>query len=298
MNGEDRGNLYLLTGLIIGIALGIYYAWMISPIQYVDTDPSSLAEEYKDAYRLVIAQAYQANGDLVRARARASLIDADNPGRALAAQAQRMIAANAPAADARAVAALSADLLSNRPDSVQTSLAGQSSTAAPGDPTATLPAGDGATPAAPDPAQPGGDAVRTATPRLPASATPSPTVTLTPLPTYTPSRTPSATPALNAPFSLKNRQEVCDGSVKAGLIVFNVTGPGGEPLAGVKITVAYGDRVETFYTGLAPNISLGYADFATVPGVTYEVKVGDASEAIRNIMLSNCGLKLDFSQEQ
>ena len=36
---ESRGNLYLLTGLVIGLAAGLLFAWVISPVKYVDIEP-------------------------------------------------------------------------------------------------------------------------------------------------------------------------------------------------------------------------------------------------------------------
>ena len=71
---EERGSWYLLTGLVIGIVLGLLYAWVVSPIEYVDTSPNTLRSDYQDTYRLNIALAYQATGDLARAQARLNLL--------------------------------------------------------------------------------------------------------------------------------------------------------------------------------------------------------------------------------
>ncbi len=51
MDEENRGNLYLVTGIVIGLALGLLFAWVIQPVQYLDTPPDSLKEIYKDQYR-------------------------------------------------------------------------------------------------------------------------------------------------------------------------------------------------------------------------------------------------------
>ncbi|MRR32078.1 hypothetical protein EG834_17510, partial [bacterium] len=59
MRNESRGPWYLFSGLIIGLVLGIFYAWVISPVQYVDTTPESMRPEFKDQYRSLVAQAYQ-----------------------------------------------------------------------------------------------------------------------------------------------------------------------------------------------------------------------------------------------
>ena len=92
MNEDERGNWYLLTGVVLGIILGILFAWVISPVKYVDTAPESLKDEFKDQYRVLIASAYVANGDLVRAKARLELLDEADIYLVVAEQAQQMLA--------------------------------------------------------------------------------------------------------------------------------------------------------------------------------------------------------------
>ena len=92
MNEDERGNWYLLTGVVLGIILGILFAWVISPVEYVDTAPESLKDEFKDQYRVLIASAYVANGDLVRAKARLELLDEADIYLVVAEQAQQMLA--------------------------------------------------------------------------------------------------------------------------------------------------------------------------------------------------------------
>ena len=50
--------------LILGIAAGLYYGWVIDPVEYVDTSPDTLLIDYKTDYVLMVAEAYQLEGDL------------------------------------------------------------------------------------------------------------------------------------------------------------------------------------------------------------------------------------------
>ncbi len=283
---EHRGNLYLLTGLVIGLILGVLYSWVISPVEYVDTDPSSLSAAYKDEYRRVIALAYNANGDLARARERLALIDSGDVIQPLAAQAQRMLAENQPPEEARMVAVLAADLSNAAAVSIaptqpvvveQPTEAQEQETTAPTE-AATMEI-----------------AAAIQTPTVPK---PTPTATRSPMPTFTPR--PTATPLrfLDSPFSLTSRQELCGGDVKAGLMQFEVLDNTDKPIPGVHITVTWNGGEDIMYTGLVPEIDPGYADFVMTPGVVYSLMVGDASKTVSGLEIPSCGggLVLTFQQ--
>ena len=106
MNEDERGNWYLITGVVLGIILGILFAWVISPVEYVDTAPESLTNEFKDQYRVLIASAYVANGDLVRAKARLELLDEPDIYLVVAEQAQQMLAEGGSVEEAQALGRL------------------------------------------------------------------------------------------------------------------------------------------------------------------------------------------------
>jgi len=282
---DGRGNWYLLTGLIIGLAAGVIFSWWLFPVKYVDTDPSSLSETDKDEYRLVIALAYQANHDIGRARERLSLINDDNDIQALAAQAQRMLGENYPPDEARALALLAADL-GKPPEEIATP------TPHAVEPAATLtPAQQTATPTAATVIL---DPIRTPTPPPP---TLTPTVTLTPEPTFTLRPTMTATPTLSAPFALKEREEICGATAQPGLLQVEVLGPDDQPVPGVPIVIIWKNGEETFFTGLAPEISPGYADVHLEPGTSYTLRVmKTGQEVVVSGIREGCGLRLTFSQ--
>ena len=65
-----RSPFYLITGLLIGLALGFFYGWVINPARYIDISPQSLHEDQKKQYLLLVAESYQASEDIGRSYAR------------------------------------------------------------------------------------------------------------------------------------------------------------------------------------------------------------------------------------
>lgn len=50
--------------LIIGIAGGLFYGWVLNPVKYVDTTPDTLRIDYQTDYVLMVAETYQGDKDL------------------------------------------------------------------------------------------------------------------------------------------------------------------------------------------------------------------------------------------
>jgi hypothetical protein len=56
----QRWFLFALS-IVIGVALGLLYGWVISPVQYVDTTPSTLRADFKADYTLMVAETFESN---------------------------------------------------------------------------------------------------------------------------------------------------------------------------------------------------------------------------------------------
>ena len=110
---QKRSPLFLLSGLVIGLLLGLVYAWFINPVIYENTVPASLGATDKDVYRGTIDQVYAITGDLERAVLRLALLEDPEPVFELASQAQRALAAGNDT-EARALA-LMASVLQGAP---------------------------------------------------------------------------------------------------------------------------------------------------------------------------------------
>ena len=53
-----------LLVMIIGIAGGLLYGWVLNPVKYVDTTPDTLRIDYKTDYVLMVSETYKADKDL------------------------------------------------------------------------------------------------------------------------------------------------------------------------------------------------------------------------------------------
>ena len=53
-----------LIALFLGSASGLFYGWVVNPVEYVDISPVSLRVDYKTDYVLMVAEAYQADHDM------------------------------------------------------------------------------------------------------------------------------------------------------------------------------------------------------------------------------------------
>lgn len=73
----------LLFGLILGIAVGLFYGWVIRPIQIVEPTPDTLREDYQTDLILMIAEAYETEGDLDLALQRFEHMDLGSAGEIL-----------------------------------------------------------------------------------------------------------------------------------------------------------------------------------------------------------------------
>jgi hypothetical protein len=56
--------LSLVIGLAVGLAIGIYYGWVVSPVQYIESRMANMSPRYKDEYTIMVAAAFQVDGDI------------------------------------------------------------------------------------------------------------------------------------------------------------------------------------------------------------------------------------------
>jgi hypothetical protein len=69
----------LLIGLVIGLAIGFVYGWVFKPVNYIDTSPNSLREDYRAEYVLMVSEAYASDGDFDLALVRLAALGPQPP---------------------------------------------------------------------------------------------------------------------------------------------------------------------------------------------------------------------------
>ncbi len=66
--------VWFILAIILGVAAGLGYGWMINPVKYVDTSPDTLRVDYKTDYVLMVAEAYHSDGNLALAAQRLAFL--------------------------------------------------------------------------------------------------------------------------------------------------------------------------------------------------------------------------------
>jgi hypothetical protein len=286
----------ILLTLLAGLGLGLAYAWVISPLRVVASDPIALRADFKDQFRSAIAAAFVATSNLPRTEARLSLLGDSDVVEALNSQAQRMIASGEFAqADQLATLAIALEndnvlavLPTHTSDDAGT-IEPESSTIFP-QPSEDLPFQLTETPEVFD------------TPVAETQGVETQAVVLNPTPR--PTRTP--VPTLGAPFVLIAQDPVCDTTFPEGLlqvVVFNSTR---RQVTGAKIIITWENGEDQFFTGLKPEIGNGYADFVMSPNITYTLRLAAGSDIASELIAPTCqnpsgeaflgGIKLTFQQ--
>ncbi|MFZ0531621.1 MAG: hypothetical protein WAM09_00440 [Anaerolineales bacterium] len=68
-----------LVAVILGAAAGLFYGWVVNPVEYVDIAPESLRVDYKTDYVLMVAESYQVDQNLGLAVRRLALLGSSAP---------------------------------------------------------------------------------------------------------------------------------------------------------------------------------------------------------------------------
>ena len=130
----------------------------------------------------------------------------------------------------------------------------------------------------------GGHSSKTTTSALQTQVrTPTLTPTSRPSPTPRPSSTPRPTATAGPPFEITEVLEVCDPDLSTPLLQVEVLDAAEEPVPGVEVVVYWDEGEDHFFTGLKPELGMGYADFEMSEGVRYSLQLVDASPLVTDL---------------
>lgn len=107
---SNRAIYNLLVGIVIGLGSGLFYAWEVEPVIFLDHIPSDLDTQHYHEYLLLIAQTFSVEQDIDVASARLATLAPNNPAGIVAEQTEKMILTGANRADIRAMVELAAAL--------------------------------------------------------------------------------------------------------------------------------------------------------------------------------------------
>ena len=246
-----------LISITMGIGLGLTYAWLIDPVEFTTADPYHVDARYREAWLVMVAEAYVTGGDWDRTQARLGGLGDPNLAQTAAALFESY-GANGPNPQARALARLV-----ERLDATAVTAGMLVYLTTPVTPTPR---------ATPSP---------TSMPPTRTRAAPSPTPTDA-FPTLTPSATP--TPE----FVVVSSDSVCEsGAPQIRVAVQDAAGNG---LPGVDVWITWDGGADRFVTGLKPDVGSGFGDFDMERDVGYRVGAGSQSALalVGNLSADSC----------
>lgn len=100
----------LLLGALLGVLIGAWYGWVLSPAQYTETAPNQLRAEFRADYVLMTAEVYAKDNDIGAAAVRLSRLGRPDLAALVREVAQAYAAASYPEGDLTLLADLARDL--------------------------------------------------------------------------------------------------------------------------------------------------------------------------------------------
>jgi hypothetical protein len=87
---------------------------------------------------------------------------------------------------------------------------------------------------------------------------------------------------------LQSNTFVCDPDLPNPLIQVNAEDSDGDPLPGEEIITSWEGGEDHYFTGLKPELGLGYADFLMTPGIVYQVRMSGGGQTVSDITPGEC----------
>lgn len=125
---------------------------------------------------------------------------------------------------------------------------------------------------------------------VPSQPAPSPTLPplLNPITPLEPTSQPLAETPNFTEFVLLERTDLCSEQSSPALLQVYVRDASGQPLRGVGLTIRAAGVSDRFFTGLKPELEIGYSDYELQPAVLYVLEIGENSADVPNLLAPNC----------
>ena len=254
----------ILLGLIIGLVMALYYAWVVAPIVYTEVGPSRFSDKYKLEYIYLVSQSYATDGDWAKAE-------------------QRLTVLEDPALNETVADLLEAYLREQQEPQVIENLARLAQSMGIEDNKAV--ALFAPTPAGQIPTETPTPDV-TVEPTAVPTETPSPSAT--PEPSTTPTASPEPSPTARPNYRLLAQDAYCEKGDDVSLLVVETQDALLNQLPGVEVLVTWEGGEDHFFTGFKPKLGAGYGDFEMEPGVSYTIQLANGSPEISGLRIEPC----------
>jgi hypothetical protein len=228
--------LFALLMIVIGLGLGLFYAWQLSPVKFTEASPAQVITDYRHVWLVMAAEAYAQDNDWPRTQERLNSLNDPNIAQTIAQLFDRY---NEPGPNpiARALAVLG-DRYNVRTAAMLVYLS---------------------TPIVSTP-------VPTAAPR--------PTARPTVRPTLAPTLAPIVpAPTLIPTYEVIDKVAVCHSNALKPQIQVTIQDTNGAGLPGKEVWIGWDAGADRFVTGLKPEIDPGYGDFDMAIDQTYSVAI-------------------------
>ena len=268
---------FVAVGAVVGLALGLLVTWQVWPVEYYDTDPVDLRLEHKHDYVVMIAAAYDQDGDLDTATARLEQLGLEDDTEVVLVLFQRYDEAGY-IDETRSLARLAYGL-------GVTDVALLPYVEEP-TPTITLTPTLAPTPTeepTPTPTETPAEPTPTATevPPEPTSTPTQPPPTPTRTATVPPEDTATPTVAADYDYQLVEKSDLgCTSDREGGFILVYVKDEDDRGVAGVEIAVTGPGVEDSFFTGLKPEIDPGFADYSVTSAGSYSAVVAEGRSQV------------------
>jgi hypothetical protein len=245
-------------------------------VKYVDAPPYALRADFKDEYRALVAAAYMYSNDLLRASDRLAQLKGDETAQSLAMLAQRALAEGRPEGEVRALGILALALgegvtpgasnaASTQTVITSTTVSSETPTPILNQPTVSLAVSQQASPTQ-------------------SSTVPAPQA----INTLQPISTTTSTPTQGAAFVLQGSRLVCNLDQSQPLIQVDIQDAAGQPVPSIELIVTWDGGEDHFFTGLKPELGLGYADFLMTPDVVYSIYLAEGGQSVNDLSAAEC----------